>query len=517
VKLVREHINEKFQEYSDPISDLGIGMKELIKQLVKEKGYKYIYAEDDLLWICVQEGKVEFVKYLLDAGADVHTRDDYALRLASLNRHTEVVKLLLDVGADVHAYNDAALRWASAKGRTEVVKLLLDAGADVHADNDAALRVASEYGHTEVVKLLLDAGADVHANNDAVLRWASSNGHTEVVKLLKDYIAKEKGKVVKESKKYIDEGIADRYAEKEFHIPDETKEVKTEEKDKDKIVYHFNKTVYIVKNPTNLNFAPANSRAFISKQGDLYVLNLNFQTHEEMIEALSKIGEIENQPHWWVQLPKKFLTLQKIKGQNAFVIGESNEPLQPYTNKERRIKYSMPSSVEKAKKYYLPFIELARKKHPQFKFYNKTLKELTIHESIPGYVQKATKDMISDLNKPGLHKKIKTTLQDAKGDLVKVYAINGDFVRSKNPGLNFDQFVDGGHHYVDSYPGYKKNISEDEIWIDDVFEFKPQDFRAILLHEFTERNLMKYKKWSYSKAHEYANKKETAYRERVKK
>jgi ankyrin repeat protein len=196
-KRVKESLNEKFEEKSDPISDLGIGMKELIKQFIKKYGYEYV--EKDLLWICAKEGKVEFVKYLLNAGENVHANKDYALQWASDNGHTEVVKLLLDAGADVHTYDDYALRWASENGHTEVVKLLLDARADVHAADDAALQWASVNGHTEVVKLLLDAGADVHAYDDAALQWASHNGHTEIVKLLKDYIAKEKRKKVKES------------------------------------------------------------------------------------------------------------------------------------------------------------------------------------------------------------------------------------------------------------------------------------------------------------------------------
>ncbi len=36
----------------------------------------------------------------------------------------------------------------------EIVKLLLDLGADIHARDDAALRIASNRGHLEVVKLL---------------------------------------------------------------------------------------------------------------------------------------------------------------------------------------------------------------------------------------------------------------------------------------------------------------------------------------------------------------------------
>jgi len=104
-------------------------------------------------------GDAEEVKLLLDAGADVHALDDYALRRASYRGHTEVVKLLLEAGANVHAWGDYALHMASLRGHTEVVKLLLEAGANVHACDDIAMQLASLHGRTEVVKLLSDWGA----------------------------------------------------------------------------------------------------------------------------------------------------------------------------------------------------------------------------------------------------------------------------------------------------------------------------------------------------------------------
>ena len=159
-------INEKFTEDSDPIADMNIGMMHQIKLWMESINVPFIDKNHDLVY-CAGYGKLDFVEYLLAAGADVHTYDDYALRWASENGHTEVVKILLAAGADVHASNDSALQWASINRHTEVVKLLLAAGADVHADGDSALR------------------------------WASVNGYTEVVKVLKDHIAKEKK--VKES------------------------------------------------------------------------------------------------------------------------------------------------------------------------------------------------------------------------------------------------------------------------------------------------------------------------------
>jgi len=147
----------------------------------------------------------------------------------------------------------------------------------------------------------------------------------------------------------------------------------------------------------------------------------------------------------------------------------------------------------------------------------KLVRENILFEELPTYIKKAVKDIVQDIKDPSLHKKVLKTIKDSGGEDVKICTINADFVRDLNPGLNFDEFVDGGHYYVTSLPEYKKWIPENEIWIDDVFEMKPNDLRAIVLHEFTERNLMKYKHWSYDKAHEFANKKETEYREKVKK
>ena len=54
-----------------------------------------------------------------------------------------------------------------------------------------------------------------------------------------------------------------------------------------------------------------------------------------------------------------------------------------------------------------------------------------------------------------LNKKIVEVVKDEDGNDVKICTVNGEFVKGTNPGLGFIEFVEGGHHYVDSYPGYK--------------------------------------------------------------
>ena len=142
---------------------------------------------NDMFVEMAKEGSVQGVSLLLSKGADIHFRNDEALRLASRYGHLDVVKYLTENGADVHAGNDYSLYLASANGHLDVVRYLIEQGADVHAENDLALRLASANGHLEVVKYLIEQGADIHALDSDALRGASENGHLEVVKYLESF------------------------------------------------------------------------------------------------------------------------------------------------------------------------------------------------------------------------------------------------------------------------------------------------------------------------------------------
>jgi len=105
---------------------------------------------------------------------------------------------------------------------------------------------------------------------------------------------------------------------------------------------------------------------------------------------------------------------------------------------------------------------------------------------------------------------------DGQEDVI-VNSVNGDAVRDNG----FDEWVDGGNHYVDinlapDQQKYAKFIPENEIWVDDLFILKPDDEAAIVLHEMTERTLIKDYKFTYSNdvdgAHEIANGAEVQFR-----
>ena len=89
-------------------------------------------------------------------------------------------------------------------------------------------------------------------------------------------------------------------------------------------------------------------------------------------------------------------------------------------------------------------------------------------------------------------------------DTIKVKLINGEEYREKNIAYTM-----GGHHYVTSDPAYKE-IPEDEVWIDG--DMSKEDVAATMLHEITERTLMKFFGVEYGDAHEVANKVENIIR-----
>ncbi len=141
---------------------------------------------------------LEFIKILLDHGADVNAR---------MKDSTETRTVFTNQWLDENGAT-AFLR-ASQSGDLELMKLLLEHGADPKIDtvlHVTALQVAAGIGWVEgityewspkatyeAVKLLLDLGLDVNAQADTgrtALHGAAHKGRTDVIQLLADHGAK---------------------------------------------------------------------------------------------------------------------------------------------------------------------------------------------------------------------------------------------------------------------------------------------------------------------------------------
>jgi ankyrin repeat protein len=161
------------------------------------------------------KGSIDFCRVLMDAGAELRTRNvkqetaqmvakargfpqlaellappavaadggkDYAgrvqLHLAASRGEFDVLTRVLKIhpscvdAPDLDKFRRTALHKASLKGHTECVRVLVGAGADVNLladDRWSSLHYASKEGHTEILQILFDAGANINAQKVRIL------------------------------------------------------------------------------------------------------------------------------------------------------------------------------------------------------------------------------------------------------------------------------------------------------------------------------------------------------------
>jgi ankyrin repeat protein len=175
------------------------------------------------------EGKTDIVKYLLEKGADVGTKDKEGstpLQNAAAKGHFEIVKLLVEKGSDVNYKDDndvTPLHFGCMSGNLDIVKYLVAKGADLNAASkigrkpavdavfggnievlkyleskgvdmknleagagNTPLHIATGRGNVPLIKYLISKGYDVNKKNDASqtpFTWAIGGGNTEILKV----------------------------------------------------------------------------------------------------------------------------------------------------------------------------------------------------------------------------------------------------------------------------------------------------------------------------------------------
>jgi len=119
-----------------PIHDAaGRGDLENVMRLVQEDPGILVSPDDDRgrtpLHFAASNGRLEVACYLLDRGADIHTKDERggtALWLACHSGHVGMVELLVSRGADptkTNSVGDTLLIEAAVQGHVEAVRYLL--------------------------------------------------------------------------------------------------------------------------------------------------------------------------------------------------------------------------------------------------------------------------------------------------------------------------------------------------------------------------------------------------------
>ncbi len=93
---------------------------------------------------------------------------------------TRISSLITEFGGEIQFEKNGSLGCASRVGNLDETDRLISAGADVHSENEFALRMAMHYNQTAAAGLLCLRGADMwHAARDSVTMEKIASGGTE--------------------------------------------------------------------------------------------------------------------------------------------------------------------------------------------------------------------------------------------------------------------------------------------------------------------------------------------------
>ncbi|MGH9386738.1 MAG: ankyrin repeat domain-containing protein [Vicinamibacterales bacterium] len=171
---------EELVHVMDRLKEAGVAHVAIAEQPEKPRPRR---ALDRELLHAAEDGDLEGVKELIDAGADIDASvdgDGSPLIAASRANRPAVVVELLNRGADVNfaVLGDGnPLIAAAAAGAEKIVDLLLSRGAAIDlvvpGDENALIQAAGA-GHFAIVKMLVDRGADVNARV-----WVDHSWHSD--------------------------------------------------------------------------------------------------------------------------------------------------------------------------------------------------------------------------------------------------------------------------------------------------------------------------------------------------
>lgn len=217
MKLVKEHINEKFSEESDPVEDMGIGIGKLLddyKKKNRKQGWTQGHPLDDLdiarelisditgTWYKSKKNlsdddfkiHMKMLEYLLKQGnVDVNLPNtNIFINVLNLEhpktRRLDLFKLLIKYGLKIKTLDELISKDDDAS-KIQAFKLLIKAGilqrkekfAQIFKNN--VLYWSSKGQNVELVKFALNEGADPSNRNYYALQSALEHNQVELIKI----------------------------------------------------------------------------------------------------------------------------------------------------------------------------------------------------------------------------------------------------------------------------------------------------------------------------------------------
>lgn len=212
--IAAENDNIDFIKY---FLDLGVDInggynsKTALFYATKVETIKYLYEKGaninrpDGQYSLAKTNSIEILKYYLEHGGDVNAYEKYedgsrgitALRLAIVNGRIDFVKLLIENGADIECICDntdenTSVMTAAYNGSSNILKYLIDKGAKLNTQNingKTALMLAASNGQYQNVRILIENNSKKNIkDNDGktALDLAKENKHKEIVSYLQN-------------------------------------------------------------------------------------------------------------------------------------------------------------------------------------------------------------------------------------------------------------------------------------------------------------------------------------------
>ena len=149
--------------------------KQIINDNLAVESYNFLFEnglpfDADNFAKQIEKGKQELCECYINAGMDVNARDSYGtpmLNIAARSDNLDFVKWLIDMGADIKAVSSdrgyTAVMDAVWRGNKEITKFLIEQGSDLNTiskEGQTMLVLAVGADKKEIVKMLVENGAD---------------------------------------------------------------------------------------------------------------------------------------------------------------------------------------------------------------------------------------------------------------------------------------------------------------------------------------------------------------------
>ncbi|ANB50296.1 putative ankyrin repeat protein [Powai lake megavirus] len=131
--------------------------------------------------------QIDCFRQLLNIGLDIHVDNDYPLVLATSRGNLPLIKFFVDNGADIATRDNICIKISIDSIDPNIFTYLLQSGSDIHCDRNYPLHRAVYLQKTAMVKKLLESGADISYLEMKDLVRIVQNKNYDLIKLLIDY------------------------------------------------------------------------------------------------------------------------------------------------------------------------------------------------------------------------------------------------------------------------------------------------------------------------------------------